>query len=150
MLCYCWRFDHRIEPQRVASPRYRAGVAAGLAEIERVCLRNGRTLPANEQQLIQGAYLLYRAASLHLSSVSLDQRKARWRQRPKGHSLEHLIFDWACRGMNPRYFQNYLDEDFVRVSKKLAVISNPRFVSKHVMFRYCIAATLRWTDRHVD
>ena len=53
-------------------------------------------------------------------------------------------------GTNPRYCANYLDEDFVRRSKKLAIISNPRFVSKQVLFRYSVAACLRWTDMMID
>ncbi len=130
--------------------RYRAGVAAGLAEIEKICLRNDRVLPQSEQDRLETAYVVYRSCSLHMCSWAIDGKKMRWRQRPKCHSLEHLVFDWRGTRMNPRFCSNYLDEDFVRRSKRLAVASNPKFVSKHVLFRYAIGVTLKWTNANVE
>ena len=89
-------------------------------------------------------YLVYRAGLNKMGAIALEKKQTRWRQRPKGHGLEHLVYDF--HGLNPRYCSNFLDEDFVRRSKNLAIQSNARFVSKHVLFRYAIAATLRWTD----
>ena len=57
--------------------------------------------------------------------------------------LEHAVYDFG--GKNLRYMANFLDEDMIRRIKKMAVVAHPRFVSKHVLFRYTIAATLRWT-----
>ena len=125
-------------------PRFRAGAAMGLAEIEMVCLRGGRVFSPPEWTHFEFGYLVYRAGLNKMGAIALEKKQTRWRQRPKGHGLEHLVYDF--HGLNPRYCSNFLDEDFVRRSKKLAIQSNARFVSKHVLFRYAIAATLRWTD----
>ena len=42
-------------------PRFRAGAAMGLAEIELVCLRGGRVLSAPEWKRFEFGYLVYRA-----------------------------------------------------------------------------------------
>ena len=123
--------------------RLRAGVAAGLAEMELVCLRGQRVLSQLEWHQFEMAYLLFRAALDKMGSCAMSRKQTRWRQRPKGHALEHLCYDFHRK--NPRYMSNYLDEDFVRRTKRLALISHPKFVSKHVVFRYAVAATLRWT-----
>lgn len=125
-------------------PRFRAGAAMGLAEIEMVCLRGGRVFSPPEWTHFEFGYLVYRAGLNKMGAIALEKKQTRWRQRPKGHGLEHLVYDF--HGLNPRYCSNFLDEDFVRRSKNLAIQSNARFVSKHVLFRYAIAATLRWTD----
>lgn len=123
--------------------RYRAGAACGLAEIELVCLRNGRVLPYHEWCKLEEGYLVYRAGSSKLGNIAFEAKAPRWRQRPKGHNLEHLVYDFHM--LNPKYCSNYLDEDFVRRSKRLAMKSDAKVVSKHVLMRYAIAACLRWT-----
>lgn len=55
-------------------------------------------------------------------------------------SLE--IYDFNMK--NLRYMSNYLDEDMVRRVKKIALSANPRYLAKHVVFRYAICATLKW------
>lgn len=101
--------------------------------MELVCLNGGRVLTATEWQRMEAGYLVYRAGSSKLGCNAISKKQPRWRQRPKGHMLE------------PRYMANYVDEDFVRRSKKLAIQSNARCVSKHVLLRYSVAACLRWT-----
>ena len=130
-----------LEP---AAPRYRAGVASGIAEMELVALTGSRVLTTFEWTRFEQGYLLYRSACLKLCQMALEKGQTRWRQRPKGHSLEHLCYDF--HKLNPRYTSNFLDEDFVRRSKRLALKAHPRYVSKHVIFRYAVAATLRWTQ----
>lgn len=123
--------------------RYRAGATAGLCSMESVCLKAGRRFTAAQYAVFKESYLLYRCASSHLSHIAISKSLPRWRQRPKIHMLEHLTYDWA--GANPRYMSNYLDEDFVRRGKRIAMVSHPRFVAKHVLSRYSIDSTLRWT-----
>ena len=124
--------------------RYRAGATAGLAEMEVVMLESARFHTNSQWEKLEQCYLLYRAASSKLGVLSLEKRLTRWRQRPKSHSLEHGVYDfWKA---NMRYMANYLDEDFVRRSKQLAIKASPKYVSRHVLFRYSIAATLRWTQ----
>ena len=125
------------------SPRLRAGAASGLAEMELVSLEGGRVLTFHQWLRLEQGYLVYRAASTQLGAISLERRKARWRQRPKGHSLEHQVSDF--HHLNPRYTANYLDEDFVRRSKRIAIKSDARFVSQHVIQTYAVSACLRWT-----
>ena len=48
-------------------------------------------------------------------------------------------------GKNLRYMANFLDEDMIRRVKKMAVAAHPKYVAKHVCFRYGLAATLRWS-----
>ena len=124
-------------------PRYRAGAACGLAELELVTLRGGRRLTIPEWEQLEECYLVYRCAISKLGAYSVSCGVPRWRQRPKTHSLEHAVYDF--NRANLRYMANYLDEDFVRRSKQLAVKSTPKFVSRHVLFRYAIAVCLRWT-----
>jgi hypothetical protein len=125
------------------SPRLRAGVTSGLAEMELVSLEGGRVLTFHQWMRLEQGYLVYRAASTQLGALSLERGKPRWRQRPKGHSLEDQVYDFHL--LNPRYTANYLDEDFVRRSKRIAIKSDARFVSQHVINRYAVAACLRWT-----
>ena len=119
-------------------------MAAALAEMELVCLHGGRVFGDTLWKRFEMAYLLFRSALNKLTCHALGNNRCRWRQRPKGHQLEHLVYDF--HRLNPRYMSNYLDEDFVRRTKRLALVSHPKYVSKHVVFRYSVAATLRWTD----
>ena len=79
---------------------------------------------------------------MKMCELAISKGQPRWRQRPKSHALEHGVYDFnQC---NLRYMANFLD-DFGRRTKTLAVSSTPKFVSRHVLFRYSIAASLRWT-----
>ncbi len=109
-------------------------------------LNAGRKYTDLEWNRVVEGYLVYRAATSKLGELALRSSQTRWRQRPKIHSLEHAIFDF--NKANLRFLANYLDEDFVRRSKQLAIKSTPKFVSRHVLFRYSIAASRRWT--HAD
>ena len=123
-------------------PRYRAGVACGLAEMELVCLENTRRLTLSEWQRLEEGYLCYRAAANHLCRLAITNGIPRWHVRPKCHYLEHAVYDFGMK--NLRHMSNYLDEDMIRRVKRMAVAAHP-FVSQHVMYRYALAACLRWT-----
>ena len=114
-----------------------------LAEIDVLCLKGSRVLTLDQWLQFEALYLTFRSATSKLGQLALTKKQLRWRARPKCHGLEHLVYDFGMK--NPRYCQNFLDEDFIRRTKKLAIQSNARFVSQHVLFRYSIAACLRWT-----
>ena len=111
--------------------------------MEVVSLKSGRFLTELEWLKREEAYLVYRSANMKLGALAIAKQRPRWRQRPKSHSLEHAVYDFNF--CNLRYVSNYLDEDFVRRSKKLAIKSDAKHVSRHVLFRYSVAACLRWS-----
>ena len=88
-------------------------------------------------------YLVFRAGSTKMGSIAVSKSHTRWRQRPKGHGLEHLVYDFHY--LNPRYASKFLDEDFIRRSKRLALTADPKYVSQQILFRYAIAACLKWS-----
>ena len=123
--------------------RYRAGVACGLVEMELASLASGRIYPDAEWKRMEQGYLCYRAGSMHLARLATLAGVPRWHLRPKSHQLEHAIYDFGKK--NLRYMSNYLDEDMIRRIKKMAVAATPRYASKHVLYRYAVAATLKWS-----
>ena len=130
------------DPHCASALRYRAAVACGLAEMEAVSLESGRQHTHSQWERLQQAYLCYRAGATHMANVALSMGVPRWHVRPKCHMLEHGIYDF--HGKNLRYMSNYIDEDMVRRVKRIALSANPRFLAKHVAFRYAICATLKW------
>ena len=96
-----------------------------------------------EWKRLKESYLCYRAAYNKLADLAISSSLPRWHIRPKSHYLEHAVLDFD--GKNLRYLSNYLDEDMIRRIKRMACAANPRCVSRHVLYRYCIAATLKWS-----
>ena len=91
--------------------------------------------------------MVFRAAYDRLANAALAKRQCRWAVRPKDHFVEHLVLDYRGLGnrcLNGRLCQNFLNEDFMRRVKALAVGSHPGFLSKHVTFKYLLQLTLRW------
>lgn len=64
-------------------PRFRAGAAMGLAEIEMVCLRGGRVFSPPEWTHFEFGYLVYRAGLNKMGAIALEKKQTRWRQRPR-------------------------------------------------------------------
>lgn len=73
--------------------------------------RNGRVVSDADCRVMRLAYFAYRAAYNKLASRCISKRVLRYKLRPKGHQSEHCI---TLLPHNPRFFQNYLDEDMVR------------------------------------
>ena len=111
--------------------------------MELVCLENTRRLTLSEWQRLEEGYLCYRAAANHLCHLAIANGTPRWHVRPKCHYLEHAVYDFGMK--NLRHMSNYLDEDMIRRVKRMAVAAHPRYVSQHVVYRYALAACLRWT-----
>ena len=51
---------------------------------------------------------------------------------------------------NPKYYHNFLNEDYIRRAKKLAIRSHPNFMARHVLFRYAVQTCLRWKKADVQ
>ena len=122
--------------------RLRAGVIMSMARLEQIMLEGSRVFTRAEQEECESMYLCYRAGHNRLTEASLQSRLCRWQQRPKGHMLEHCIFDHLPE--NPRFCHNFLGEDFIRRIKVLAIRSHPGHLSRHVLTKYCLQMCLQW------
>eukprot|EP00969_Alexandrium_andersonii_P191970 8478373-Alexandrium_andersonii.AAC.1 len=50
-----------------------------------------------------------------LANRAHEQDDPKWLILPKHHQFKHLLMDTAADLYNPRYYQGYCDEDFVRL-----------------------------------
>ena len=116
--------------------------------MEELCLKEPGTMSATAAIEFRKAYVTFRAAMNYLAEQAIQSHQCRYLLRPKIHQLSHICLHFIPQ--NPRYFQNYLDEDFVNLSKRLAEKSHPLFMSLHVVQRYCISVTLRWNGNQFD
>lgn len=89
-------------------------------------------------------YIIFRSGFNKLAVAAVAAKQARWHMRPKQHQLEHLTCDFLPR--NPRYYHNFLSEDYVRRAKQLAVRSHPNWMARHVLFRYCVQFCIAWRE----
>ena len=107
-----------------------------------------RLMPANASKDFESYYLLYRSSYNKLAKAAVEAQQFRWPVRPKCHYYEHLAFDFKGgpdleQCLNGRLYANFLNEDFVRRTKVLAIKSHPAYLSKHVLFKFVLQATLR-------
>ena len=110
--------------------------------MEVINLKNGRLLPPHDCKEMQLAYTTYRAAQNKLAIRAKDLAQLRYHVRPKIHQLGHCIFHFLPR--NPRYMSCYADEDFVARTKRIAERTHPVYMSRLVLYRYCLGMTLKW------
>ena len=121
-----------------------AGVCFALAAMERIQLESPRILDPAVCQRFYDEYLVLRASYNRLAALALEQRQLRWHMRPKMHMFEHAVLDFLP--LNFRYCANFLNEDFIRRGKALALCSHPLWMSRHVLFRYAVQFCLRWKE----
>lgn len=123
-------------------PRYQTALLGALASMENTMNSQGRVMGASACADLEYAYFTYRSALNWLARQSLQANKCRYRLRPKVHQAAHI----ACcyQPLNPRRFANYLDEDFIFKTKKVAEKAHPLFMPMHTAMRYSIAVCLRW------
>lgn len=126
------------------SLRYQAALLGSLATIELLTLEHGRVMSAEACTEFRRSYLVYRGALNWLANENLEKRKCRFHLRPKVHQLAHICWDFLP--LNPRRYSNYLDEDFIFKTKKVAERVHPLHMPMHVCMRYSIAVCLRWSD----
>ena len=111
-------------------------------------LQNGRWFTQDARTKYEAAYLCFRSGWNRFAEMALQASVRRWPCRPKQHYTEHLIYDWP--GVNPRFFHNYLPEDYVRRIKQIAAGSHPAYLSKHVTLKYSLQMCLRWRCKNTD
>lgn len=135
-------FD-RTQPtiQEFGFSRYAAACIGALASMEKVMLAGSRVLSHTECAIFRQSYFVYRSSFNVLAGMALARNVCRYRLRHKSHQLGHICYHFLPR--NPRYFSNYLDEDFIGKTKGLAESAHLLHMSKHVLMRYCIGMCLK-------
>lgn len=124
--------------------RYMVAVSGALAALEELTLRERRMMTPDSCTEFRKAYLVYRCAFNALATQAVADGQCRYLLRPKSHMLGHIAWNYIPH--NPRYATNYLDEDFVNKSKRLAEKCHPLYMPTHVLMRYSIAVCLRWSE----
>lgn len=128
--------------------RWRSGLIGALATMESVQLNNGRVLSDDSYKQFVVAYCTFRACFNSLAERAISQKSVKYHMRPKQHYLGHLTWHFA-KGINPRYCSNYLDEDFIARTKRVAEKSHPQHTSRLSLLRYTIHVGLRWSGGNV-
>ena len=124
-------------------PRYQVSLLGSLAEMELLTLQHGRVMPHASCENFKRSYLVYRNSLNWLATENLKLKKCRFHMRPKIHQLSHITFHFLP--LNPRRLSNYLDEDFICKTKRVAENVHPLHTPMHVCMRYSIAVCLRWS-----
>ncbi|CAJ1393633.1 unnamed protein product, partial [Effrenium voratum] len=124
--------------------RTQAGTVCAMANMAEIMARNTRVLTESDMRLYKMCALAMRCGYMKMAVSAHSKRQLRWKLRPKWHQLAcHLV---PLAPLNPRYFANYLDEDYVRRIKQLAVRRTAAGMSSEVCQRYCIQVCLRWAS----
>ena len=123
-------------------PRYQAALLGSLACMETIMNSQPRVMDHDSCSDFKKAYLTYRSSLNWLAMQSIQASRCRYRLRPKCHQPAHLVYSYLP--LNPRKFANYLDEDFIFKTKKVAEKAHPLWMPTHVAMKYSIAVCLRW------
>lgn len=129
-------------------------VFRNLLAIMQICMSHGMYIESNVVDdshplcQIKDSYLQFRSAYNSLSWGALQDCKARWPVRPKNHAFEHLCLDFM-EVRNARHTQCMLDEDMMKIAKRIVVKTHPLVFGVRVLEQYCTAASLRWTNFRV-
>eukprot|EP00439_Symbiodinium_sp_Y106_P038397 s8012_g4.t1 len=126
----------KLGPQAGNFHYWIAGVCWAFASMERIMLHGDRFLSRSDCERFYNDYLVMRGGYNHLAQRALSLQLPRWHCRPKLHQWEHTVMDYLPR--NPRYYSNFLGEDFIRRAKALAVKSHPNWMARHVLLRYVL------------
>ena len=119
-----------------------AGVTRALAAMERIQLDGGRVLDADATARFRFEHVIFRSGFNKLAQAAIFQGRLIWHLRPKLHMWEHAVLDFLPA--NPRYYSNFINEDYIRRGKVLALQSHPIWMARHVLLRYCVGFCLRW------
>ena len=126
----------KLRPQAGNFHYWIAGACWAFASMERIMLHGDRFLSRSDCERFYNDYLVMRGGYNHLAQRALSLQLPRWHCRPKLHQWEHTVMDYLPR--NPRYYSNFLGEDFIRRAKALAVKSHPNWMARHVLLRYVL------------
>ena len=128
----------------LATLRYQGALLGSLATMELLTLQEGRIMGGAACTEFRRCYLTYRSSLNWLAAENLKLARCRYHMRPKVHQMSHLVYGFLPS--NPRMFSNYLDEDYICKTKRVAESVHPLHMPMHVAMRYSIAACLRWFD----
>ena len=128
----------------LATLRYQGALLGSLATMELLTLQEGRVMGGAACTEFRRCYVTYRSSLNWLAAENLKLARCRYHMRPKVHQMSHLVFGFLPS--NPRMFSNYLDEDYICKTKRVAESVHPLHMPMHVAMRYSIAACLRWFD----
>ncbi|CAK9058913.1 Uncharacterized protein SCF082_LOCUS31385, partial [Durusdinium trenchii] len=90
----------------------RAAVFTNLVGMRDALSKSGLIISPESLQQLKSCCYLYHSALNGLALSALELGKLAWKIRPKGHKLDHLVFDQAARH-NPLLLSTYGEEDFV-------------------------------------
>ena len=74
----------------------------------------------------------------------LLRKQTLYKVRPKHHYLCHLILDVERNGINPIFFANFAEEDFMKFMRSCAHASHPRTMLTAWSARYILKRSLTW------
>lgn len=142
-----WMIGEFLLLRSIQFARWMRGLIGGLATMEVLMLHHGRYLTPFAVCEFRRAYCVYRSALNCLADRACSLKLVRYHFRPKLHFLGHLV--WHFLPANPRYYQNYSDEDFVARTKRIAERSHPGHMSRLTLLRYIIHACLRFSGETI-
>ena len=89
---------------------------------------------------------LFLACYVHLAGDAVRQGMRTFKVRPKLHSFHHIVLRIETRQslQNPRFHQNFMDEDFVGRMCKLARSTHQRTVAARSLQRWLLLLAVRW------
>jgi hypothetical protein len=89
---------------------------------------------------------LFLACYVHLAADAVRQGRRTFKLRPKLHAFHHIVLRIETRQslQNPRFHQNFMDEDFVGRMCKLARSTHQRTVAARSLQRWLLMLAVRW------
>ena len=115
----------------------------GLCDLVHRLDTGGIVLSADDAAAAQRSGKLFLRSYSFLASEALAEGRALFKLRPKIHYLSHVIYD-CLPTLNPRFAQNFLDEDFVGKVVKAAALCHPRTVPLRCLQRIKFAYIRHW------
>jgi len=85
-------------------------------------------------------------SAIMLADLALTNLVLRWKHRPKLHYLHHQVGEVKF-GFNPRFFNCFIDEDFVGKMSSLASKTHKTTTAYRTMLRYMILLFCRTRKR---
>ena len=111
---------------------YAASLFHSIADFLWIIDRSPMFLNAVQMQSAYNAGRTYLKSQILLAELCLKRVQLRWKYRPKIHFLDHQV-DEILGGWNPRFWQCWMDEDFMGKIAVLASRVHPRTCSHRIV-----------------
>jgi len=125
----------------------RASTAWGIAEFCRIIELSGRHMTPTEVAAAREAGQTFLQCFGWLAREAIDAKKSTWPLKPKMHQFDHLLDDLVMDMLNPRFWWNFGNEDFLGTLKRIAQKCARKTLAESVLRRYLIKLALRWRGR---